>query len=154
VVAYKRLAGIIAVIFINLALLIVVIVAVWYQTSKEAKEPVYSDILTRFDDKELDQLDDVINRYKDGKGGYLMLIPPVVDGGYWIYEYWSNGRELKWTVDNSRDGMSGSDRGVRVYSCKAMDKEESAEDYWVVLSECEGYAPEEKLYIFGIDKNR
>jgi hypothetical protein len=72
--------------------------------------------LINFDQKDFNRLKEMVSRFKEGKGDNLMIIPPIIDGGYWIHDVMSNGREIYWVVDNSRDGMS-SDRGKVEYIC-------------------------------------
>lgn len=109
-------------------------------------------ILISFDEKDLEQLEDLVSRFKEGKGHNLMLIPPVVDGGYWIHDVYSNGREIEWTIDNTRDGMSGDGRGIRKYTCKAIDKNETEELFTIELSQCDGFEPNEKFSVISIWK--
>jgi hypothetical protein len=82
-------------------------------------------ILHRFDRVEIERLNELVKRHQDGKGDYLMLIPPIIDGGYWIYDMHSNGKEITWTIDNTRDGMS-SDRGKQVYRCNKNARDNRA----------------------------
>ncbi|GIP58499.1 DUF4362 domain-containing protein [Paenibacillus woosongensis] len=109
-------------------------------------------ILINFDENDFEQLEDLVSRFKEGKGNYLMLIPPIVDGGYWIHDVYSNGREIKWTIDNTRDGMSGDGRGIRKYTCKAIDKNETEELFTIELSQCDDLDPNEKLSVISIWK--
>lgn len=109
-------------------------------------------ILLNFDEKDLEQLEDLVSRFKEGKGSNLMLIPPIVDGGYWIHDVYSNGREIEWTIDNTRDGMSGDGRGIRKYTCRSIDKNETEELFTIELSQCDDLDPNEKLSVISIWK--
>lgn len=37
--------------------------------------------LVNFDNEDFKQLKEMVNRFKEGKGDSLMLIPPIIDGG-------------------------------------------------------------------------
>lgn len=110
-------------------------------------------ILHHFDQTDIRRLDEMVERHRVGKGDYLMLIPPIVDGGYWIHDVHSDGREISWTIDNTRDGMSASaDQGKRTYTCKGISKSETDERYVYTLEQCNN--EERKLPIFSVSKVR
>ncbi|MNJ48394.1 hypothetical protein D3C77_435870 [compost metagenome] len=111
-----------------------------------------NSILINFDEKDLGQLKDLVSRFKEGKGDYLMLIPPIIDGGYWIHDVYSNGGEIEWSIDNTRDGMSGTGKGIRKYTCQSIDKYETEEFFTIELSKCENHEPNEKLPVITIWK--
>lgn len=108
-------------------------------------------ILHRFDRVEIERLNELVKRHQDGKGDYLMLIPPIIDGGYWIYDVHSNGKEITWTIDNTRDGMS-SDRGKQVYRCNSIRMHETTEHFVYTLNECENQV-DKSLPIFSVLKD-
>lgn len=93
-------------------------------------------ILHHFNKVEVDRLNEMVQRHKDGKGDYLMLIPPIIDGGYWIHDVHSNGSEVTWTIDNTRDGMS-SVHGKQVYKCKSISMDQTKDHYVYTLSQCD-----------------
>ena len=127
---------------IILGLIITLIITNKDQSSKEDSRNEF--ILVNFDIKDFKLLEELVNRFKEGKGDNLMIIPPIIDGGYWIHDVMSNGREIYWMVDNTRDGMS-SDRGKVEYICKAIDINESEEYYTIELSKCNDFMEDEKL---------
>jgi hypothetical protein len=100
--------------------------------------------LINFNRKDYNRLKTLVTRFNDGKGDNLMLIPPIIDGGYLIHDVMSNGREIRWTVDNTRDAYS-SDRGKTEYICKAIDINETTDHYVFELSKCNNHEDNEKL---------
>lgn len=57
----------------------------------------------------------------------MLVIPPIIDDGYWIYDFSTNGKQVNITVDSSRDGYS--DRRISRYSCKGIAiNKDSGED--------------------------
>lgn len=109
-----------------------------------------SPILINFDKNDFGKIDDFIEKFKEGKSSYLMLIPPTIDSGFLIDDVYSDGKIVNWTIDSSRDALS-SKKSVN-YSCQQIDKIETVESYTVVLSSCKNYDPNEKLKIFSISK--
>ncbi|WP_163951567.1 DUF4362 domain-containing protein [Paenibacillus sp. SYP-B3998] len=107
-------------------------------------------ILHRFDQTDIKRLNELVERHKNGKGDYLMLIPPIIDGGYWIHDVQSDGNEITWTIDNNRDGMS-SEHGKQVYRCKSISMHETKEHYVYTLDQCDNEG-ENSLSIFSILK--
>ncbi|WP_371264766.1 hypothetical protein [Paenibacillus sp. BC26] len=91
-----------------------------------------------------------MQRHNNGKGDYLMLIPPVIDGGYWIHDVHSDGREITWTIDNTRDGMS-AERGKKVYQCKDISVIEKSDAYAYTLDKCDNLG-DKSIPIFNIPK--
>lgn len=132
----------------NFLLVIVGLVITLYGVmDKQPKETIASRddfFLVHFDQADYDRLEKMVQRFKEGKGDNLMLIPPIIDGGHWIYDVMSDGREIRWFVDNTRDGMS-SDRGRTEYVCSAIDITETQEYYTFELSKCNNYDEDEKL---------
>jgi hypothetical protein len=100
--------------------------------------------LVNFNRTDYNRLEKLVNRFKDGKGDNLMLIPPIIDGGYTIHDVMSDGREIRWTVDNTRDGMS-ADRGKTEYVCKAIDINETKAHFVFELSKCNNHEEKEKV---------
>lgn len=145
-----------AFISICINIILIVVVLAWivdkYIVNHDIEESRDRTILLHFDQKDLKELNDLVTRFKEGKGKYIMLIPPIVDGGYWIHDVYSNGRVIEWSIDNTRDGMSGSSKGVKTYSCQSIERVETEELYTIYLSECEGFNADEKLPVFSILK--
>jgi len=110
-------------------------------------------IITNIDQAGFNRIEEVVNRFHNGKGDNLMIISPTIDSGPWIYDIYSNGREMIWVVDNTRDGMSG-ERGKTEYICKAIQMNETEEYFVVELSKCNNFHEEEKLPIFTIIKDQ
>ena len=136
---------------IILVLIIALIITNKDKTSTEESRNEF--FLVNFDRKDFKRLEVLANRFKEGKGDNLMLIPPVIDGGYWIHDVMSNGREIYWTVDNTRDGMS-SNTGKKEYICKGIDIRELEDHYTFELSKCNNYKEDEKLVIVSFLKER
>jgi hypothetical protein len=109
--------------------------------------------LVNFNRTDYNRLEALVNRFKDGKGDVLMLIPPILDGGYWIHDVMSNGREIRWIVDNTRDPYS-SDRGKTEYICKAIDIKETKDHFVFELSKCNNHEENEKLGLVSFLKEK
>ncbi|MDF2657751.1 MAG: hypothetical protein K0Q94_542 [Paenibacillus sp.] len=122
-----------------------------YDQLKEERHPI---ILTHFDRYDLELFNDFADRFQQGKGGYVLLIPPVVDGGYWIHDVHSQGKEIRWTIDNTRDGMTGeADRGKREFVCRAIERIDGGTSYTFALSRCNGYNEGEKIPVLSFNKD-
>lgn len=128
---------------------LVMILVVTQTTDKEALEKK-EFILHHFDKVDAERLNEMVQRHQNGKGDYLILIPPIIDGGYWIHDVHSNGSEITWTIDNTRDGMS-SERGKQVYQCKSISMHEKKEHYVYTLEQCDNEG-EKSLPILSILK--
>lgn len=109
-----------------------------------------NNILHHFDKVDVDRLNEMVERHKNGKGDYLLLIPPILDGGYWIHDVHSNGREVTWTIDNTRDGMSAKE-GKQVYKCKNISMDETEDYYVYTLNQCDNEG-EKSIPIFRLRK--
>lgn len=114
---------------------LVIILVITLTTDKDTLERE-EFILHHFNKVDVERLNEMVQRHQNGKGDYLMLIPPIIDGGYWIHDVHSNGREITWTLDNTRDGMS-SERGKQVYRCKSISMNETKEHYVYTLDQCD-----------------
>lgn len=132
----------------NMILLIVVLSLIFTDVNdpvqNEDRERRRGSILVHFDDQDLEQLDDLVTGFHEGRGKYMMLIPPIIDGGHVIYDIRSDGETIKWSVDNTRDHYSSA-REVKTYECKSIHKDETEARYMIQLSQCEGYDPDEKV---------
>ncbi|SFW70887.1 protein of unknown function [Paenibacillus sp. UNCCL117] len=131
---------------IGVLVLILVINLTSYKNTHERKDI----ILHRFNKMDVDRLNEMVQRHKNGKGDYLMLIPPIIDGGYWIHDVHSNGREVTWTIDSTRDVMS-SEHGKQVYKCKRISMDETKDFYVYTLNQCDNKG-EESIAIFSLLK--
>ncbi|WP_108995815.1 DUF4362 domain-containing protein [Paenibacillus agaridevorans] len=99
----------------------------------------WNNILHRFNQADIERLNEMVHRHREGKGDYLLLIPPAFDGGYWIHDVHSNGRTITWTIDNTRDGMSsGADKGKQEFICQNIQLRENSERYVYTLEQCAG----------------
>ncbi|WP_146250167.1 hypothetical protein [Paenibacillus flagellatus] len=118
--------------------------------------PRYDTILVQFDRFDFERMNGFMKRFADGRDGYLMLIPPIVDGGYSIHDVRSDGGTIDWTIDRSRDdGMRGGDPDSKqTLRCRSLERTEDAERYWFVLSKCDGYEEHAELPIVSFEKER
>ncbi|MFB9278436.1 hypothetical protein [Cohnella cellulosilytica] len=102
------------------------------------------DVITEYDRAGLERVEELANRFNSGKGDSLLFVASTIDSGPWIHDAYSNGKEIRWIVDNTRDVMS-ADRGKTEYICESIQIEENEDYRAVVLSKCDGYPDEEKL---------
>ncbi|WP_169090846.1 DUF4362 domain-containing protein [Paenibacillus sp. PL91] len=107
---------------------VLLVILVITQTTDKNELERKDSILHHFNKADAERLNEMVHRHKNEKGDYLMLIPPIIDGGYWIHDVHSNGREITWTIDNTRDRMS-SECGKLVYNCKSINMNEIKEQY-------------------------
>ena len=98
-------------------------------------------ILRKFDQTALNRMNTLYERFLDHKGDYLMIIGPNIDSGPVITNINSNGKEIVWINDMSRDEYTNG--AVAVYKCKKLNKEEESERTVFSVSNCEGYLEEE-----------
>lgn len=117
---------------------------------KEA-EKRNDSFIVHFDQADLQRMEKFTDRFHDRKGDYVMAIPPIVDGGYWIYDLRSDGRKIEVMIDNTRDGYS-SDRGQEKLVCEDIALEAHAGDgehYTnVVVKGCDPSDGGDSVYLF------
>jgi len=81
-------------------------------------------------------------RFQDDKGDNLMLISPTVDSGPIIYDVNSNGSEIRFTMDATRDAYSAEKEKI-TYFCKEMNKEEGTNNIIFTVSNYKGFERED-----------
>ncbi|GGG78251.1 DUF4362 domain-containing protein [Paenibacillus radicis (ex Gao et al. 2016)] len=138
---------------ILVVIIVLLITALVFQfiTSRDQRNQKDEFVLHRMDQADVKRLDEMVLRHQEGKGDFLLVIPPIVDGGYWIHDIHSNGTRVTWTIDNTRDGMSG-ERGKQEFRCGTVSKQESEYTYDYVLNQCEGMG-EEAVYALSVLKD-
>lgn len=109
------------------------------------------DLITHFDQADLTRMQEAIARFGDGKGDNLTLLQWGIDSGPFIHDFYNDGKVIHWIVDNSRDGMAVS-AGKTEYVCRAIGLAEAAEFYKVELSDCDGFAKNEKITVISFRK--
>lgn len=94
-------------------------------------------ILTNADRVDYERMDMYYKRYLAGKGDSLMLIRPSVDSGPAILDIHTDGIEIYWNVDLTRDVYS-SEKTKRTYVCRELNK--TSENGYVTyhVSNCDG----------------
>lgn len=124
-------------------------------SSNNQEQKIYtgSNILKTFGDEDLNRMQEFVDRFNDKNGDYVLAIPPIIDGGYTIYDLNSNGNLLTIRMDSTRD-MYG--RGKEsTFTCGAMKIQEEGDKQQLVLGKCEGLeegsATEVKLFTFNSD---
>lgn len=108
----------------------------------EVSESSYpSDIIVKYDAADMKRIERFVDRFKEGKRDAFMAIPPIVDGGYWIYDFITDGSTVTMKVDSTRDSYAQGK--VSTYTCQgvAIVKEKSGDgemvDY-LSVSDCDG----------------
>ncbi|MGE6229495.1 hypothetical protein [Paenibacillus chitinolyticus] len=127
-------------------------VAVKMNGFQPASAQANADILVNLDQRDLKRLDELVGRFNRSQGDNLMVISPTIDSGPWIHDVHTDGTEIVWTVDNTRDAYS-SPKEKQTYTCASVEKIETSERYVLQLSKCGG-GQRDKLPILDIDKNR
>ncbi|MEK3903994.1 hypothetical protein [Paenibacillus sp. FSL R7-0179] len=102
------------------------------------------DLITHFDQLDLDRITEMIHRFKEGKGDNLTMLQWGVDSGPYIHDFYNDGRVLHWTVDNSRDWAG--DSGKIEYVCREIRLAETEEYYRVELTDCENQPDDFEVY--------
>ncbi|WP_084760229.1 DUF4362 domain-containing protein [Cohnella panacarvi] len=82
----------------------------------ESRKP--DNILINYDKEDFSRIEEFVARFNKHQADYLLVIPPIIDGGYWIYDFISDGKQVKITIDTSRDGYS--DGSISKYSCQGL----------------------------------
>ncbi len=111
------------------------------------------NLITHFDRTDLQRIEEMIARFKEGTGDNLTMLEWGIDSGPFIHDFYNDGKVIHWTVDNTRDGMAAKP-GKTEYVCRAIGLAETAESYRVEVSDCEGYAKDENISLISFNKDR
>lgn len=87
--------------------------------SEYHKQYMQRGVLTNFDDIDYERMNVFYERFHERKGDNVMLISPTIDSGPIIYDLISNGSQVWFSMDETRDGYSG-----KVSNCDGYDDEE------------------------------
>ncbi|SFJ13147.1 protein of unknown function [Paenibacillus sp. UNC496MF] len=113
-----------------------------------ADEPV----IYRLDKADLARVERLVRKFGDGYGDNLMIVSPTLDSGPYVHDVMSNGREIRWVVDPSRDGWT-VDKGKTEYDCGAIRMHDRDPNYIdVQLSRCSHHAADEQLTVLTFSK--
>jgi len=99
---------------------------------------IHRGVLTNFNRLDYERMNKFYERFQDHKGDNLMLISPTTDSGPIIYDVNSNGSEIRFTTDATRDIYSGEKEKI-TYFCKEMNKEEGNHNNIFTVSNCKGF---------------
>lgn len=149
IVKYKKTINYIQII-VFIGLVSVIFVLINQQSHKENTNKNKS-IIINFDQVDLDRVDEMVNRFNEGKGDNLMIVSTTVEGGPIIHDVNSNGKEIHWIVDNTRDAWS--DQGKTEYVCKSIRMNERDNEFLdVELSKCNNFKEDEQLRLISFRK--
>ena len=95
-------------------------------------------ILRRMDQSALSRMNTLYEKFQKHKEDYLMIIGPNIDSGPIITNINSNGKEIVWINDTSRDVFTNGSVGV--YKCRKLNKTEEELRTIYSVSKCEGYS--------------
>lgn len=126
-------------------LIIVLLSGFWI---RETNKPVplardQRNLITHFDQLDLDRIREMIHRFKEGKGDNLTMLRWGVDSGPFIHDVYDDGKVLHWTVDSTRDWAGYN--GKIEYVCREIQLTEVEEFYKVELSDCENQPEDFKV---------
>ena len=77
-----------------------------------------------------------------------------MDSGPLIHDVNSNGKEINWIVDDTRDAWS-ADNGKTEYVCKSIRMNERDHEFFdVELSKCNNFKEDEQLRLISFRKER
>lgn len=124
------------------------------KNTDKAKANPNESIIFHFNQGDLDRIANMVNRFNKGQGDNLMIITPTIDSGPIIHDVHSDGREISWSIDNSRDAWNTNSKKT-VYTCGAIrihDRDSQSID--VQLSKCKNYKADEQLNILRFEKDK
>jgi hypothetical protein len=94
-----------------------------------------NNIIKTFGDEDLMRMQEFVDRFNDKKGDYVLAIPPIIDGGYTIYDLKSDGTLVTIRMDGTRDMYGGRES---TFTCGAMKIQDEGDKQQLVLGKCEG----------------
>jgi len=107
------------------------------------------NILTKYDEMDFNRIAKFVSRSNEGQNDYLLVIPPIIDGGYWIYELKTEGNRVAISIDTTRDAYAS--KSVFNYSCDYVtidDQDAQGENRKVlVANKCNGSGAFDKLEV-------
>lgn len=106
---------------VNRSIIVAVLFCIISACSKNEKPyamNVTNDIIVNYNEEDFKRIEYFVSSFNDGKADYLLVIPPIIDGGYWIYDLFTDGNEIKIRIDSSRDFYS--DRKNHEFTCKEI----------------------------------
>ncbi|MCM3626758.1 DUF4362 domain-containing protein [Paenibacillus glycanilyticus] len=98
-------------------------------------------ILRKMDQSSLSRMNTLYERFLNHKDDYLMIIGPNIDSGPIITNINSNGKDIVWINDTSRDVFTNG--SVEVYKCRQLNKSEEKSGTIFSVSKCQGYSEDE-----------
>ncbi|CAH1232608.1 hypothetical protein PAECIP111891_07055 [Paenibacillus allorhizoplanae] len=144
------------IIYIQLIVFIGLVSAIFVllnQQSHKENTNKNKSIIINFDQVDLDRVDEMVKRFNEGKGDNLMIISPTIDSGPLIHDVNSNGKEIHWIVDNTRDAWAGTDKGKTEFVCKSISMNERDDEFFdVELSKCNNFKEDEQLRLISFRK--
>jgi len=102
------------------------------QSEKPSAKNSTNDILVNYDEEDFKRIEYFVSRFNEGKGDYILVIPPIIDGGYWIYDFLTDGKEVSIKIDSSRDFYSNREKFE--FSCKGISIINEKNDEGEVIS--------------------
>ncbi|WP_141692401.1 DUF4362 domain-containing protein [Paenibacillus pectinilyticus] len=122
--------------------------------SNKVNDTATNSVIFHLDRADLERVDKMVTRFNEGQGDNLMIIEPGMDSGPAIHDVISNGKEINWIVDNSRDAWS-TDKGKTEYVCKLIRIHERDSDFIdVELSKCKNYKDDDQLRVLSFRKEK
>lgn len=133
-------------IYSQLVIIVVLCIGLFISYRINVEEQQYywdADVLIHKDKTDLKRVEYFVERFKDKKGDYLMVVEPMFDSGQTIHDIQTNGREINWVIDNTRDAYSTMEK--ETFKCGDINREESDRKITFSLSQCKGYDKSEQL---------
>lgn len=88
-----------------------------------------------FGDEDLKRMQEFVDRFNDKNGDYVLAIPPIIDGGYTIYDLNSDGNLVTIRMDGTRDMYGGEET---TFTCGEMKIQDDGDEQQLMLGKCEG----------------
>ncbi|MFX3635356.1 MAG: hypothetical protein ACE3L7_09365 [Candidatus Pristimantibacillus sp.] len=133
-------------IYSQLVIIVVLCIGLFISYRSNIEQQQYyrdADVLIHKDKTDLKRVEYFVERFKDKKGDYLMIVEPSFDSGQTIHDVWATSRVINWTSDYTRDIYSTVDK--QFFECGDINRTESDRKITFSLSECKGYDKTEQL---------
>ena len=114
----KQLRKIKILYILTMLVALVFIISACTKSEKLPEENSTDDILINYNEEDFKRIEYFVSRFNEAKSDYFIVIPPIIDGGYWIYDFFTDGKEVNIRIDSTRD--SYSNRENHEFSCKGI----------------------------------
>ncbi|MCQ6557673.1 DUF4362 domain-containing protein [Paenibacillus mendelii] len=94
----------------NAAVVLIVIIMLITSGCMQQEQPTNREssdnILIHNNEADFKRIEAFISRFEEGKGDYILIISPTLEGGYWIYDLSIERKQVIIRIDTTRDAYS------------------------------------------------